>query len=330
MTVFGLDISHHQDLGLDMKRCKIEGIEFVFIKATEGSTFTDPEFSINLAKARAAGMLVAAYHYVRANATAAAQVVNISRTVPRDVPVILDIEANSIGSAGLKPVHEIVSTLRTLKYSVPLTYLPKWYWQQIGKPSLTGLPPLWSSRYPDNVVGTLADEWRHAPASYWAGYGGLDVAVLQFTSSARIAGHAPLDANAYPGTKAQLAALLGGKAAANPKDDDLMFQSIELPATTAGESHELVIALPWQGGSGGVNSVYAMLVAGADGLKVNVAHWRYLDASGTPSLEPVVPDATDLPAFTRTAGEKCPVPAHALILNYSAPAGAAVVIEAAR
>jgi GH25 family lysozyme M1 (1,4-beta-N-acetylmuramidase) len=196
VTTFGLDISHHQDLGLDLAQCRREGIEFVLIKSSEGSSFVDSAFAANLAEARAAGLLVGAYHYVRSNASAADQVANVARVVPRDVPVIPDVEANS-GGMGL--VREFVDRLRGAAYRVPLLYLPRWYWQQIGSPSLAGLPPLWSSRYPDNVVGAL-------------GYGGLSVAVLQFTSSVRIAGHAPLDANAYRGTREQLAAFLGGTA----------------------------------------------------------------------------------------------------------------------
>lgn len=207
MVTFGLDISHHQDLSLDLKQCKRDGIEFVFIKSTEGSGYADPEFAVNLARARAAGQLVAAYHYVRGDASVAAQVSNISRVVPRDVPIIMDVEANS---GGIATTRDLIGVLRSIHYRSPLLYLPKWYWQQIGQPSLAGLPPLWSSRYPDNTIGLLADEWSRVPATYWTGYGGLDVAVLQFTSSARIAGHAPLDANAYRGTRVQLDALLNG------------------------------------------------------------------------------------------------------------------------
>lgn len=206
MTVFGLDISHHQDLALDLRRCRDEGIEFIFLKATEGSSFVDPEFAANLAEARAAGLLVAAYHYVREAATATQQLANVRRVVPRDVPVVLDVEA---GSGGVGSVRNLVDTLRFDGYRVPLLYLPRWYWTQLGSPPLTGLPPLWSSRYPDNVVNDLPLEWAGTPSSYWNGYGGLDVAVLQFTSSARVAGFAPLDANAFRGTRQQLAELLG-------------------------------------------------------------------------------------------------------------------------
>lgn len=225
MVTFGLDISHHQAASLDLAQCRREGVEFLFIKATEGSSFVDPEFAANLNKARAAGMLVAAYHYVRSNATAAAQVANVARVVPKDVPVIPDVEANS---GGVALVRDFVTRLQAAGYHVPLTYFPRWYWQQIGSPSLAGLPSLWSSRYPDNVVGSIADEYADVPASYWSGYGGLGVTVLQFTSSARVAGHQPLDGNAYIGTREQLAAVL------EQEDDDMQPTDLVIdPATGA-------------------------------------------------------------------------------------------------
>jgi len=215
MAVFGIDISHHQDAALDLARCKREGISFVFLKATEGNSFIDREFKANLAEARKAGLLVAAYHYVRGHVSASAQVAHISRVVPKSVPVIPDTED---GGGYLPLTRDLITKLRAAGYRVPLLYLPRWYWQRIGSPDMKGLPPLWASRYPDMVQGSLADEWDDVPASYWTGYGGLPVAVLQFTSSARIAGHAPIDANAFRGTPAQLAALLGGS---TTTEDDL-------------------------------------------------------------------------------------------------------------
>lgn len=213
MTIFGIDVSHHQGGSLNFVAFKKAGVEFAFLKSTESSGFIDAQFVTNLARARSAGMLVAAYHYVRSGVTAAAQVANVQRVVPKDVPVIPDIEANS-GSVAL--AREFADKLRAAGYRVPFTYLPRWYWQQIGSPSLVGLPPLWSSRYPDYKIQDIAKEFNDVPATYWNGYGGLKVAVLQFTSSANVAGVQPLDANAYPGTRAELAAVLGGQ----PQEDD--------------------------------------------------------------------------------------------------------------
>jgi hypothetical protein len=272
MVTFGLDISHHQDPGLDLARCRREGIEFVFIKASEGAAHLDSEFGANLVEARAAGLLVGAYHYVRGDASAAAQVANVARVVPRDVPVIPDVEANS---GGIALVRDVVAQLRAAGYTVPLTYLPRWYWQQIGSPSLAGLPPLWSSRYPDNIVGSIADEWAAVPASYWDGYGGLPVAVLQFTSSARIAGYQPLDTNAYRGTRVQLAALLGHEEEdlmknlilAREQGGDAVWVGDGLSRRHVADTRELEGLQFWvqqRGGDGTVHEFADLRVLGAD------------------------------------------------------------------
>jgi lysozyme len=280
MVTFGLDISHHQDLALDLAAARREGIEFVFIKATEGATYQDPEFGANLAEARAAGQLVAAYHYQHHDVSASAQRNNIVATVPRDVPVIVDVED---GSGGVTMTRELVILLRGNGYRVPLLYLPRWYWQSIGRPSLAGLPPLWSSRYPDTVVGSLADEWADVPATYWDGYGGLSVAVLQFTSSSRVAGHQPLDANAYRGTRQQLAELLGYTTQEANMRDLILAQQKDSPKVWVGDglfrrhvpNEETLKDLQfWIGERGGDATVHAP--------------WANLDALGvdiTPSPE---------------------------------------------
>lgn len=216
-VTFAIDISHHQDKNLSLAATRRDGCELAILKAGEGSTFVDPDFVANLAEARAAGQLVAAYWYQRSNATAAQHVAKIRSVVPLDVPVIPDVEENS---GGVALTRDLVGQLRAAGYRVPLLYLPLWYWRDnLGSPSLAGLPPLWSSRYPNNRVGLLATEWAEVPASYWSGYGGLDVALLQFTSSAHIAGYQPLDASAYRGTRTELAALLGGQA----QEDDMQL-----------------------------------------------------------------------------------------------------------
>lgn len=206
MPIFGVDVSHHQP-ALNFVQMKREGIEFAIFKASEGATFVDSDFIDNVARANAAGMLVAAYHYVRSNSSARAQAQHVRNIVPSWMPVIPDVEHNS---GQIQLVRDFVAELRRLGYHVPLTYLPLWYWRDhMGRPDLRGLPPLWSSRYPDNQQDTLLNEWADVPANYWNGYGGLEVAMLQFTSSARIAGYGPLDANAYRGSLEGLKTLLG-------------------------------------------------------------------------------------------------------------------------
>lgn len=204
--LWGIDVSHHQG-SFDFAAARREGFDFAILKATEGSGFTDSRFAGNLAAARNAGLLTAAYHYQRGDSSAAAQLGRIRAVVPRSCPVILDVEANS-GTAAV--TRDLNARLNDDGYRTPLLYLPRWYWQQIGTPNLAGLPGLWSSRYPDMNGGTASGIYQRVPTSYWNGYGGLPVTVLQFTSSATVAGSRPVDCNAYPGTREQLANLFGG------------------------------------------------------------------------------------------------------------------------
>ena len=244
MTLFGIDVSHHQG-AFDVERAAREGIDFFIFKATEGSTFIDSRFAENWRKAERTGKPYAAYHYQRGGVSAAAQVAHISRVVPRGVPVIPDVER---GSGTVALTRDLVARLRDAGYTVPLLYLPRWYWQELGSPSLAGLPPLWSSRYPDNRVGDIKDEYADVPAHYWNGYGGLPVAVLQFTSSARVAGRAPIDGNAYRGTLAQLRTLLTGTPAAGgggsaapstPTDQEDTLMPVPLPTGTRAISFQI-------------------------------------------------------------------------------------------
>ncbi len=69
----GLDCSAYQKHP-DFARAKREaGVAFVFLKATEGATYTDPTFARNASAARAAGLLVGAYHFFRPEKQGAAQ-----------------------------------------------------------------------------------------------------------------------------------------------------------------------------------------------------------------------------------------------------------------
>ncbi len=58
----GVDASHHQG-AIDWERVRRDGISFAYVKATEGSSFTDPRFVEHARSARRAGLRVGGYHY---------------------------------------------------------------------------------------------------------------------------------------------------------------------------------------------------------------------------------------------------------------------------
>ena len=103
----GVDVSHHQG-DIDWARVAGDGIEFAYLKATEGSTFTDPAFAANVAGARAAGLRVGGYHYFTLCSPPGPQAdhfVATWRSVglgPRALPPVVDLEL--IGNCDPPPV----------------------------------------------------------------------------------------------------------------------------------------------------------------------------------------------------------------------------------
>jgi lysozyme len=92
--VRGVDVSHHQG-PIDWDRLKADGVEFAYIKASEGETFNDPRFSRNWFAAEQAGILRGAYHFFSPCRTGKAQAENFIRIVPADanaLPAALDAE----------------------------------------------------------------------------------------------------------------------------------------------------------------------------------------------------------------------------------------------
>jgi len=63
-VVKGIDVSSHQDR-IDWQRVKADGIEFAYIKATEGVGFVDPKLGAFSAGAQAAKIPHGFYHFAR-------------------------------------------------------------------------------------------------------------------------------------------------------------------------------------------------------------------------------------------------------------------------
>jgi lysozyme len=59
---YGIDVSSHQG-AVDWERVAGDGIDFAYVKATEGGDFVDERFEANWAGARAAGLERGAYHF---------------------------------------------------------------------------------------------------------------------------------------------------------------------------------------------------------------------------------------------------------------------------
>lgn len=102
MPIQGVDVSRYQG-NVDFDRLRAAGMHFVFIKATEGQDYVDPNFARNWARARAAGLPRAAYHFMFWCSYASEQAKWFIRNVPNDpdaLPPVLDVEWNNHSSCG--------------------------------------------------------------------------------------------------------------------------------------------------------------------------------------------------------------------------------------
>lgn len=99
----GIDVSHHQG-AIDWPALPAQGVDFAYIKATEGGDFVDTHFARNWEAARTAGIRRGAYHFFTLCRPGADQAANFIATVPRDetaLPPVVDLEY--LGNCSARP-----------------------------------------------------------------------------------------------------------------------------------------------------------------------------------------------------------------------------------
>lgn len=92
--VHGVDVSHYQG-EIDWEQFREQGVEFAFIKATEGSSFADERFEENWANAKAAGLYTGAYHFFSFDSPPASQAehfIAVAGDLSGALPPVVDIE----------------------------------------------------------------------------------------------------------------------------------------------------------------------------------------------------------------------------------------------
>lgn len=112
--VCGIDISAHNG-AIDFDSVAADGIEFVYIKASEGATWRDKRFNTNYTEARAAGLAVGAYHFYRFDVEGWRQSVNLLRALdhrPMDLPVAIDVEESN--NSAVQSSEEVVRNLQSM------------------------------------------------------------------------------------------------------------------------------------------------------------------------------------------------------------------------
>lgn len=112
--VTGIDISAHNGI-INFEKLAADSIDFVMIKATEGATFKDRNFTDNYRRARKAGLKVGAYHFFRFDTPGHMQALNLLHSIrgrKLDMPLAIDVEDWT--NPADEPVEAVLGRLREM------------------------------------------------------------------------------------------------------------------------------------------------------------------------------------------------------------------------
>ena len=200
-------------------------------KATEGSTFVDPQYDGIRRRTLAGGWAFLPYHFLH-HGNIDAQVDHTFSVVGHQ-PLMLDVESEKdTPDSTLADVYAFADRWKAVTGQlVTLAYIPHWYWSgHWGSPSLAGLKSRGIGLVSSNYT-TYSDT---GPG--WAGYGGITPVIWQYTST-------PIDTNAFKGTTAELANLWANGTATKPSapvEDELSAAEVtEIKDAIAGSAKSL-------------------------------------------------------------------------------------------
>ncbi|WP_433618807.1 glycoside hydrolase family 25 protein [Paenibacillus cellulositrophicus] len=220
----GIDVSHHQGV-IDWPAVAAAGISFVFIKATQNSM--DPKFLANVKGAKAAGLLVGAYHYLDDKVTStdmareAAQVffkavVAAGGVDVFDLPFVLDYESNKSKLSALTIsaiAKAFMEEIQRYTGRIPMLYT---YPDFIGNFSGLTKYPLWIARY-STQVPVDASGWKHW--EFWQYSDGSAGGVLPIGGRKVPGISGPVDLNEFAGTVKELQARYGKQQVKGDEED---------------------------------------------------------------------------------------------------------------
>jgi lysozyme len=150
----GIDVSHWS--GKRDWRCLVDlGIDFAFIKATEGATVKDELFARHRTSMRAAGIPCGAYHFAHPGSGAAAQAAHFCAAVgelgPADLQPVLDLETGD-GQPAERVLDWVLAFLEAAEASLGVRFIiyTGGFWRRaLGNPDCEPLAQrrLWTARY---------------------------------------------------------------------------------------------------------------------------------------------------------------------------------------
>ena len=179
--VFGVDVSSYQGT-VDWSVLAGQGVDFAFIKATEGSLLQDKQFADNWSGALAAGVRPGAYHFLSYDSPGQTQADNFISAVPVTegaLPPVVDIEFygpyleqppdKAHVQSILDPLLEALEAHYGVKPILYVTY--RSYYSYLTDAKYAGYP-IWCSSPTIFPLVPRWDFWQYSHAARLEGYTG--------------------------------------------------------------------------------------------------------------------------------------------------------------
>ncbi|KAN0129595.1 Glycoside hydrolase superfamily [Lactarius tabidus] len=172
----GIDVSNNQGSNIKWGAVKSGGVQFAYIKATEGTTFIDPDFNRNYAGATNVGIIRGAYHFARPGKSSGAAQAHYFlahgggwSSDGRTLPGAIDLEGDCSGLSHGQMVNWIQDFSNTYHGATgryPAIYTTTSWWVSCtGNSGAFGANnPLWIARW-GNAIGALPAGWRFT--TFW-------------------------------------------------------------------------------------------------------------------------------------------------------------------
>lgn len=207
-TVEGVDVSSHQG-NVNWNTLWNSGVRFAYVKATEATSYKNPNFTQQYNGSYNVGMIRGAYHFATPNTSTGAAQANYFvangggwSKDGKTLPGVLDIEYNPYGAtcygktqaAMVSWIRDFTTTYKARTGRDAVIYTTTNWWSQCtgNNASFGSTNPLWIARYASSP-GTLPNGWGFH--TFW-----------QYTSTGPTVG----DHNVFNGAYDRLQALANG------------------------------------------------------------------------------------------------------------------------
>lgn len=193
-TLNGTDVSD-RDGARNWAQIASGGRSFAFVKATEGTTFTNPDFAVDWPAAAANAVTRGAYHYFHPNEDPVAQADNfltvVGTLLDTDLPPMLDWEETNGTSAETDVANAVTWLQRVAAASgkIPVIYMSSNFLNDLGNPPQLVGYPLFVANYGVNCPSVPAPWsgwvfWQTSETATVPGIGGeVDTDVFNGTAS---------------------------------------------------------------------------------------------------------------------------------------------------